>query len=910
MPTIESFTAYQYLSPTAYQRVREALVYQGHLFDWMVTETDLAEQNKAAVSVVRQVGARSYEYSSQNGYRNGHNRAHRNFLERYSTQDRPQTLSSVGWRLETDCFVLMGSEVWSLLLTAEAVDRGMEGSPIYRVGLTFDDWAISQFALLLQTVMKDSVRKMRVTSDSKKFGMSDRANDVQPLLSQKYSALESSHQHTLHAHSVSSRSQHQPLNRLSAKLPSIADQEKLASQEAFILSWARQIAALTEEKTADRTADKTRSKETHSKETHSKETRSKETRSKERNDEHAAQQTIDALQTQVQQSLLLDQVVTQIRHSLDLSDILETTVAQVRGFLSADRLVLYQFDRSMNLEDNGLSQSVRKASRAIANESTTSQASTSKSLSSSPISRASIGHSVVAGCVTYEARASKEISSVLHFAEEKCFTPSRLQRAKFLSGRPIAIDNVERQYVQTPCLLDFLKKAGVKSKIIAPVVVNGDLWGLLIAHQCCDYRHWEDTEVVFLQHIAEHLAVAVSQAQLYHQLQQQASRLKSRVEQRTQSLHDALMVAEIANVTKGEFLSTMSHELRTPLTYIIGMSATLLRWSFGELSDRQRSYLNTINQSGEQLLHIINNILDLAKVEAGQRCLDASEVSLSALFNSVLEQYDGLARSHGIALLLDSKLAPDEDLFWADKMRLQQIVENLTENAIKFTPEGGQVRLVVWREAQQVVFQVEDTGIGIEKSQQDGLFEKFKQLESPFARQYSGAGIGLAITKHLVEMHGGTIQVESQVDDGSTFTVCLPVQHKLQNGVGNHISDAFSNAKRIILLEQDEESAAIVCNMLTAAGFEVIWLLEAESLKTQLELLKPAMLIADLSLLSAESSQIKSLQLSITTLDTKVLALASSDSASMPLAHHDVLAKPIEPKTLLEKTRQLLPALP
>ena len=843
MLTIESLTTSQMLSPVAYMRLRESLMCQGHLFDEVVTEADWARQSDRAIATVRQVAMRSQDLLKEHS-------AKSRSVAPLDEAASDEALEMADWQQDAEQFVLMVADSWCLLFVARmATDR--KSARTYQVKLTFDSWAIAQFASCLEDAAQNSKQLEHLLEDRKTVdtdALSDRA---------------------LHAHSVDSLS-HLPFSPESyfsaSQHRSGSAKKKSIAKEAFMLSWAKQIAT---------------------------------------SPESAAQRNVAVLQSQTQRSLLLDQVVTKIRHSLDLPDILETTVAQVRAFLGADRLVLYQFDNSVREERDSKSLAARRALQVESKDKDRRGAGAIASDDSCMQPGTRVGHSVVSGNVTYEARASESVKSVLHSAEEKCFTPSRLHRARFLSGQPIAVNNVDRQYARTACLLEFLKNAQVKSKLIAPVVVNGDLWGLLIAHQCDDYRQWKKTEVVFLRHIAEHLAVAVSQAQLYHQVQEQATSLESRVAQRTQNLRDALMVAETASVTKGEFLSTMSHELRTPLTYIIGMSATLLRWSFGELSDRQRSYLNTINQSGEQLLEIINNILELAKVESGQRFLEVSELSLSEVLESTLARYEAFARSHGVVLAKDSKLTAEEDLFWADKKRLQQVMANLTENAIKFTPEGGQVKLMVWREPQQMVFQVEDSGIGIAESQRDGLFEKFKQLESPFARQYSGTGIGLAMTKHLVEMHGGSIHVESEVGSGSTFTVCLPMQPQPLHSVREDISDAFASAKRIVLLEKDEESAAIICNMLTAAGYEVIWLLEAESLSTQIELLKPMMLIADLSMLKLEARQVKSLQFLIAKLDTKVLALSASQTVSSLVAHHDVLTKPIEPKTLLEKARQL-----
>lgn len=613
------------------------------------------------------------------------------------------------------------------------------------------------------------------------------------------------------------------------------------------------------------------------------------------------------LDQQLQQSLLLDQVIGHIRHSLDLPAILEATVAQVREFLLADRLVLYQFEQPDPMEQAFISNDGTEAANASTPESNAgSNPKTNRSGSST------MGRRAHSGYVAYEARASANISSVLHLSEEHCFQPSQALRAQYLVGQPVAVDDVAQQYAGSQCLLDFLRRAQIKSKMIAPIVVQDRLWGLLIVHQCQHHRHWEETEATFLQHVAEHLAVAISQASLYHQLRQQTVSLESCVVERTQNLHDALTAAESASVTKGEFLSTMSHELRTPLTYIIGMSATLLRWSFGDLNDRQRSYLNTINQSGEQLLDIINNILEFANVESGRSLLEFSDLSLSELTDTSIGQHQEPSEKRGITLSVESQLTPETDIFRADASRLQQIISNLLHNAIKFTPEGGQVTLRVWREHQTAVFQVEDTGIGIPESQRDVLFETFKQLESPFQRQYPGTGLGLAMTKRLVELHNGSIQVDSQVGQGSTFTVCLPVQAETAVPPRYQVpATTESAAERIVLLETDEDNAAIVCEMLTAAGYEVIWLIEADQLATQIEVLRPVMLIADLSLLGADPNEIKAIQMSVTALNTKVLALMDKKASTLsPMAHHDILRKPINPKTLLKKVRQLMVMAP
>lgn len=207
------------------------------------------------------------------------------------------------------------------------------------------------------------------------------------------------------------------------------------------------------------------------------------------------------------------------------------------------------------------------------------------------------------------------------------------------------------------------------------------------------------------------------------------------------------------------------------------MSSTLLRWPLGELSQRQRDYLQTIHDSGEHLLELINDILDLSQIEAGKTVLNITEFSLTDTAKSCLDSLFKKAQSKQINLKLDLQIDPQRDRFTADAGRVEQILWNLLTNAIKFTPEGGSVTLRIWVEDDSAIFQIEDTGIGIPEAQLPLMFEKFQQLDTPYRRRYEGTGLGLALTKQLVELHRGRIEVESTVAIGSIFTVWIPAQH-------------------------------------------------------------------------------------------------------------------------------------
>jgi signal transduction histidine kinase len=229
---------------------------------------------------------------------------------------------------------------------------------------------------------------------------------------------------------------------------------------------------------------------------------------------------------------------------------------------------------------------------------------------------------------------------------------------------------------------------------------------------------------------------------------------------------------EAASRHKSEFLANMSHELRTPLNAINGFSEVLLERMFGELNPKQEEYLRDILASGRHLLSLINDILDLSKVEAGRMELEPSAFDLPSTLESCLTLVRERASRHDIALELDM----DASLggFVADERKVRQVVLNLLSNAVKFTPEGGRIRLHAGREDDAVKISVSDTGIGIAPEEQEAVFEEFRQVGSDQARKSEGTGLGLALAKKFVELHGGRIWVASEVGRGSTFTITLP----------------------------------------------------------------------------------------------------------------------------------------
>ena len=229
---------------------------------------------------------------------------------------------------------------------------------------------------------------------------------------------------------------------------------------------------------------------------------------------------------------------------------------------------------------------------------------------------------------------------------------------------------------------------------------------------------------------------------------------------------------EAANRHKSEFLANMSHELRTPLNAVIGFSEVLIEKMFGEINPKQEEYLQDILSSGKHLLSLINDILDLSKIEAGRMELEVSAFDLPVALDNAVTLVRERAWRHGIALAVT--VDPGLGRFVGDERKIKQVLLNLLSNAVKFTPEGGKVDVSAARANAMVEISVSDTGIGIAAEDQEDIFEEFRQVGGDYARKREGTGLGLTLARRFIELHGGRVWVKSEVGKGSTFTFSLP----------------------------------------------------------------------------------------------------------------------------------------
>ena len=321
------------------------------------------------------------------------------------------------------------------------------------------------------------------------------------------------------------------------------------------------------------------------------------------------------------------------------------------------------------------------------------------------------------------------------------------------SREPVQVPNILQESAYAPRMRQMLERFGFRASLAVPLLREDRIVGGLVVRRK-SVGEFRPEVIELLKTFATQSVLAIQNARLFREIEDKSQQI------------------EAANRHKSEFLANMSHELRTPLNAIIGFSEVLQERYFGELNEKQAEYTDDILSSGRHLLSLINEILDLSKVEAGRMELELATFDIPLAIDNARTFVRERATTHGITL----EVKVDERLgdFTGDERKIKQILLNLLSNAVKFTPEGGRITINARPTNGSVEISVTDTGIGIAEEDQPRIFEEFRQVGND-SKKIEGTGLGLTLAKKFVELHGGRIWVESEVGKGSTFVFTLPV---------------------------------------------------------------------------------------------------------------------------------------
>jgi PAS domain S-box-containing protein len=496
---------------------------------------------------------------------------------------------------------------------------------------------------------------------------------------------------------------------------------------------------------------------------------------------------------------------------------------------------------------------------------------------------------------------------------------------------------IERHIVQIPNLsfepsnffgFGFLREEKFVSYYGVPLIVKGKVVGVMEVFN----RTFVDREQEwfdFLDSLAGQAAIAIDNARLWDQVQRHARDLELRVSQRTAALNRTNAELEHANRAKDEFLANMSHELRTPLNSILGLSESLLEQRRDPLTDEQQRSLEIISTSGHHLLDLINDILDLSKIEAGKFDYFPQIVDVDTLCRSSLSFVRSQAVRKSITINCINEVS--NLTMWADPRRLKQILVNLLTNAVKFTSEHGQVTLRVRADAEQGViqFSILDNGIGIAPQDLRRLFQPFVQLDSRLNRQYEGTGLGLALVQKLTDMHGGSVAVESEVGVGSCFSVNLPWHPEEQSpqepgalasnlpitsaSRGSPLPSTKPLSQGVILLAEDNTlNILTIAEYLESYGYKVVKAHDGLEAIEKAEANDPSLILMDIQMPVMDGLEaIRRLRLISRFVATPViavtaLAMPGDRERCLEAGANEFLSKPVHLKQLLKTIHQLL----
>ena len=423
---------------------------------------------------------------------------------------------------------------------------------------------------------------------------------------------------------------------------------------------------------------------------------------------------------------------------------------------------------------------------------------------------------------------------------------------------------------------------GAKSALVVPLRLRGQVIGALDFVEADRDREWSEDDIALVEAVADQVALAVENARAYEEIQKTAVRLRE------------------MDTLKSQFLANMSHELRTPLNSIIGFSRVLLKGIDGPLTDLQKTDLASIHNNGQYLLGLINDILDVSRIEAGKLELIFEPVDLRPIIDGVMSTAIGLVKDKQVKLR--KEVADDLPIVRADSTRIRQAILNLVSNAAKFTDEGS-ITVRAWADEESITISVSDTGTGIPKEYWELIFQEFQQVDGSATRRAGGTGLGLPISRHFVELHGGRIWVESEMGVGSTFTFTLPI-HGPGYVEDPELSGLEVDASRrlILAVEGDEGMIAFYRRYLERHGYQIVGLADADRVQLWVRELSPFAVLMDVVMpqsdgwavlerlkTSRETAHVPVIICSIGADEARALSLGAVVYLSRPVLEEDLL---------------------
>ena len=434
--------------------------------------------------------------------------------------------------------------------------------------------------------------------------------------------------------------------------------------------------------------------------------------------------------------------------------------------------------------------------------------------------------------------------------------------------------------------LQLLYDDGWQSVMAIPVLRGEHIIGALVVRRRSPGEFSEET-AEFLQTFASQSAMAVYNAQLFHELENKSAEL------------------EVMSQHKSDFLASMSHELRTPLNAVIGFSEVLLERLFGDLNERQDEYLRDILGSGEHLLALLNEILDLSKVEAGRMEVALSTFSVAAAVEYAVSMIRERAARHNITV--SQSIAPSVDQLTSDELRVRQVLVNLLSNAVKFTHDGGHVDVLAEPAGDELVITVRDTGQGIAVEDRERIFESFQQGRREAPKE-EGTGLGLTLCRRIVTLLGGRIWLESELGRGSAFHVAIPLGVPAERVDAEAPDSADGRRSVVVIIDDDRSSLDLLSAYLTGTGLRVVRARDGDEGLSEVHRLHPAAVVLDIRLPGTNGwTVLETLKTTPLTREIPVIIVSILDEAARGLEAGAVeyLTKPVSRDDLTTALRKL-----